>query len=117
MYQNWTNAAMALHTLEGLEDRLRKTKERADGLFAELNKIAGLRIRPVPDGSNVFQLQMDKGYDGKTLSKVLAEKYAVRVPFPEEDGISHLHVNEGLLLRDQDSILAAFRAAVPLSKV
>ncbi|HXO77533.1 MAG TPA: threonine aldolase family protein [Puia sp.] len=117
MYQNWTNAAMALYTLEGLEDRLRKTKERADGLFGELNKIPGLRIRPVPDGSNVFLLQMDKGYDGKTLSKVLAEKYAIRVPSPEEDGVSRLHVNEGLLRREPDSIIAAFRAAVPSAKV
>jgi aspartate/methionine/tyrosine aminotransferase len=108
---------MALHTLDGLEDRLRKTKERADGLFGKLNKIPGLQIRPVPDGSNVFLLQMDKGYDGKTLSKVLAEKYAIRVPSPEEDGVSHLHVNEGLLLREEDSIIAAFRAAVPSAKV
>ncbi len=117
MYQNWTNAAMALHTLDGLEDRLRKTKERADRLFGDLNKIAGLQIRPVPDGSNVFHLRMDKGYDGKILAKVLADKYAIRVPTPEEDGISNLHVNEGLLLRDPDSIITAFRAAVPLAKV
>lgn len=116
MYQNWTNAAMALHTLEGLEQRLQATRERADRLFLALNKIQGIRIQPVPEGSNVFLLQMEKGYDGKTLAKVLAEKYAVRIPSPEEDGVSHLHVNEGLLLREEDSIVAAFRAAVPLAK-
>lgn len=117
MYQNWTNAAMALFTLEGLDERLRITRERADSLFLVLNKIPGIRIRPVPEGSNIFLLQTDKGYDGHTLAKVLAEKYAVRIPGPEEDGFSHLHVNEGLLLRDEDSIVAAFREAVPLAKV
>jgi threonine aldolase len=117
MYQNWTNAAMALHTLGGLEDRLRATRDRADRLFLALNKIPGIRILPVPEGSNVFLLQTDKGYDGKTLANVLAEKYTVRIPSPEEDGFSHLHVNEGLLLRDEDSIVAAFRAAVPLAKL
>lgn len=117
MYQNWTNAAMALNTLDGLEERLKLTREKADKLFAALNKIAGLQIRPVPEGSNIFHLQMDKGYDGKKLAKTLAEKYAVRIPSPEDDGISKLHVNEGLLLRDHDSIVAAFREAVPQAKV
>jgi threonine aldolase len=113
MYQNWTNAAMALFTLDGLEQRLQATRERADRLFQALNKIPGIRIQPVPDGSNVFLLRTDKGYDGKILARVLAEKYAVRIPGPEEDGVSHLHVNEGLLLREEDSIIAAFRAAMP----
>lgn len=117
MYQNWTNAAMALHTLEGLEERLRATRERADQLFLVLNKIPGIRIRPVPDGSNIFFLQTDKGYDGKTLANILREKYAVRIPSPEADGFSRLHVNESLLLREIDSIVAAFQAALPLAKV
>jgi threonine aldolase len=117
MYQNWTNAAMALHTLQGLEERLRATRERSDRLFQALNKIPGIRIRPVPEGSNIFLLQTEKGYDGKTLARMLAEKYAIRVPTPEEDGVSHLHVNESLLLRDEEAIVAAFRAAVPLAKV
>ena len=60
---------------------------------------------------------MDKGYDGKTLAKLLAEKDAIRMPFPDEtDGAIHLHVNETLLLRDNDSIVAAFKAAVPKVK-
>jgi threonine aldolase len=117
MYQNWTNAAMALHTLQGLEDRLRAARERADRLFAAVNKIPGIQVRPVPEGSNIFFLHMDKGYDGKTLAKILAEKYAVRIPGPEEDGVSRLHVNEGLLLREEEAIVAAFRAAAPLAKV
>lgn len=117
MYQNWTNAAMALHTLDGLDERLRAAKERADRLFAALNTIPGLHVRPVPDGCNVFLLQVDKGYDGKTLAKVLREKYAVWTPGPEEDGFSRLRVSEGVGAMDVDATVAAFRAAMPLAKV
>ncbi len=108
---------MALHTLQGLEDRLRATREKADRLFQALNRIPGLQVHPVPEGCNVFLLRTDKGYDGKVLAKVLADKYAVRIPGPEEDGASHLHVSEGLLLREEATIVEAFRAAMPLAKI
>jgi threonine aldolase len=117
MYQNWTNAAIALHNLEGIEERLQTTRQRAGGLFRTLNQIAGLQVSPSPQGSNVFYLRLNKGYDGKTFAKILAEQHAVRIPNPEEDGISRIRVNESLLLREEDSIAAAFRAALPGSKV
>jgi len=117
MYQNWTNAAMALHQLDGIELRLQATREKADKLFDALNTIPGIKVHPVPNGCNLFHLRTDKGVDGKALAKLLAEKDAIRMPFPDElDGAIHLHVNESLLLRDNDSIVAAFKAAVPKDK-
>jgi threonine aldolase len=117
MYQNWTNAAIALHNLEGIEERLQTTRQRAERLFRVLNQVAGIQISPLPQGSNVFYLRLNKGYDPKTFAKVLAEQHAVRIPGPEEDGISRLRVNESLLLREEDSMAAAFQAALPLAKV
>ncbi|MBS1663185.1 MAG: threonine aldolase [Bacteroidetes bacterium] len=117
MYQNWANASMALHTLDGLEDRLRTAREKADRLFAALNKIPGLHVQPVPDGCNIYLLKVDKGYDGKTLAKVLREKYAVWTASPEEDGFSRLRVSEGVGTMDVDATVAAFKAAMPLAKV
>lgn len=114
MYQNWTNAAMALHQLDGLEERLRATREKADKLFAALNGIPGIQVHPVPNGCNVFHLRTDAGYDGKALAILLAQKDKIRMPTPDEtDGAIHLHVNESLLQRDNESIIAAFKAAVP----
>ena len=117
MYQNWTNAAIALHNLEGIEERLQNTRQRAERLFRTLNQVTGIQISPLPQGSNVFYLRLNKGYDLKTFAKVLAEQYAVRIPGPEEDGASRLRVNESLLLREENSMAAAFQAALPLSKV
>jgi len=53
----------------------------------------------------------------KALAKLLAEKDKIRMPTPDPtDGAIHLHVNESLLQRDNESILAAFKAAVPQAK-
>ncbi|HEY4063434.1 MAG TPA: aminotransferase class I/II-fold pyridoxal phosphate-dependent enzyme [Puia sp.] len=117
MYQNWTNAAIALHNLEGIEERLQTTREKAERLFKTLNQITGIHIEAPPQNSNVFYLRLAKGYDGTKFAGVLREQYAVRIPSPEADGISRIRVNESLLLREVDSIVAAFRAALPLAKV
>lgn len=116
MYQNWTNASIALHNLQGLEERLQQTRERAERLFASLNKMPGIRVTPVPQGCNIFYLRLEKGYNLTTFARSLAEKHAIRIPTPEDDGASRLHVNESLLLRDEASIADAFRATLPLAK-
>lgn len=117
MYQNWTNAAMALHHLQGIDDRLNATREKWDKLMKALNGIRGIQIHAMPDGCNIFHLRMDAGYNGKTLATILAEQYAIRIPTPdEEDGAIHLHVKETLLQREQESIVAAFSAAVAKAK-
>jgi threonine aldolase len=118
MYQNWNNAAMALHHLQGIDDRLGATREKWDRVMKALNGIRGIQIHAVPDGCNIFHLRTDPGYDGKTLAILLAEQYAIRMPTPdEEDGFIHLHVNETLLQREPESIIAAFSAAVAKAKV
>jgi len=116
MYQNWTNASIALHNLQDIELRLQQTRERAEKLFASLNKVPGIRITPVPQGCNIFYMRLEKGYDLTTFARSLAEKHAIRIPTPEEDGASRLHVNESLLLRDEASVADAFRATLLLAK-
>jgi threonine aldolase len=118
MYQNWTNASIALHHLEGLDGRLSSAKEKWDKMIKQLNGIDGIQLQPVPNGCNVFHLRLASGYDGKKLAKSLHEQYAIRIPSPDEqDGAIHLHVNETLLQRDPESIIAAFSAAVAGAKV
>jgi threonine aldolase len=117
MYQNWSNAAMALHQLDGLEQRLVTTREKAGRLFQALNTIPGIQVHTLPEGCNVYHLRLEKGYDGERLAKMLAEKENIRMPTPDPtDGAIHLHVNESLLLRENESIIAAFKAAVPKVK-
>lgn len=112
MYRNWTNAAMALYQLEGIEDRLKKSKEKADVLFSELNKIPGISITPIPDGSNIFNFQLTKGYDAQDLQRILRDKHIIRISPAQQDGLIKLHVNESILLRDTVSIVNAFKDAL-----
>ena len=109
MYQNWGNAAMALYQLEGIDTRLKLSREKADTLFARLNNLPGLKITSIPEGSNIFNLQVSKGGD---FRKVLLEQFAIRIGGPGEDGLIKLHVNESLLLRETDAIVQAFKTAL-----
>jgi threonine aldolase len=54
MYGNWSNAAMALHRLDGIETRLQNAIKRADQLFPELNKVSGIKITALPGGTNIY---------------------------------------------------------------
>ena len=58
MYGNWLNAAMALHRLEGLEERLQEAIKRSTKIFASLNKIKGVRINALDDGTNIYELSL-----------------------------------------------------------
>jgi threonine aldolase len=53
MYSNWTNAAMALHRLEGVETRLKAAVAQSRELFEALNKIPGIKISALNSGTNI----------------------------------------------------------------
>jgi threonine aldolase len=116
MYQNWANAAMALYQLDGIEDRYKATREKAERLFKALNQLQAIQITPLPEGSNVFYLRLGKGYDGVVFCQTLREKHGIWVPTAEPDGFSRLRINESLLLREDDAILRAFQEAMAQAK-
>jgi threonine aldolase len=115
MWQNWHNAAVALHTLEGIDERLLRAREKAADLFAQLNRLPGVEILPIPEGSNVFRFRLAEQYDRKQFALTLREKYAIRIAAsPEEDGYARIHVNESILLREEKELIGAFKASLGL---
>jgi threonine aldolase len=110
MYRNWTNAAIALSNLEGIDDRLKKSKEKADVLFSKLNEIPGIKVSAIPNGSNIFNLQLT-GHDAETFVQTLWDKHVIGISLPQEDGFIKLHVNESILLRDTEAIVRAFKSS------
>jgi threonine aldolase len=117
MYQNWSNASIALHHLLGLENRLTAAKETWEKLTTPLNSIGAFQIQTIPNGCNIFHIKMNPGYDGKKLAEALSGEHAIRLPTPDEaDGAIHLHVNETILQRDQKDIITAFTAAAKAAK-
>ena len=113
-FSNWGNAAMALHTLDGLEDRLKRSAEKSTALFAGLNKLPGIKITSIPNGSNIFNMELT-GADPKIFSKTLSEKYQVKLRVGS--GVTQIRVNETLLRQDNQRITAAFADALQVAKV
>ncbi|HYH15641.1 MAG TPA: aminotransferase class I/II-fold pyridoxal phosphate-dependent enzyme, partial [Flavisolibacter sp.] len=109
MYGNWTNAAMALHRLEGFETRLQEAIKRATAIFAALNKIPGFKVSHLDNGTNIYALELDPKLDGKKLQETLNKQFNIRMAPPSQKGQAPLFVNETLLYQSADAIVAAFK--------
>lgn len=109
MYGNWLNAAMALHRLEGTESRLQEAIKRANTVFAALNKMKGVKVSALDNGTNIYNLTLAKEIDGKKFQETLNKQYHILMPPPNKDNQTKLSVNETLLYQDTDTIINAFK--------
>jgi threonine aldolase len=112
MYGNWTNAAMALSRLEGLEQRLSDTLRHAKEIFTSLNGLPGLKVSALEGGTNIYSLQLPTPMDVKKLNEVLSKQYFMRIPRPNEKGQVMITVNESWLSRDVAYFTEAFKNAI-----
>jgi threonine aldolase len=115
MYRNWTSAAMALQRLEGVESRLQAAIARSKELFTALNKIPGINITALKDGTNIYQLTLAKNINGKKLSETLSKQYGIRMGGPDAENGVKISVNETLLYKDAKYLGKAFEDAVAVS--
>lgn len=115
MYQNWTNAAMAAHRLDGFEERLKEAIKRADKIFEGLNKIPGVKVNKLDGGSNMHQMKVPAKLNLQAYRDELT-KNNIRTPRPNENGELMISVNETLLYQEPDAIVAAFRSAIEKAK-
>lgn len=117
MYQSWVNAAMAFYHLEGLDDRLKKMAQQAQELFTQLNNLPGIKINPLPNGSNIFHLEPANTVDLAKLRETLNKKHNIFMPGRRGNDPVRLTVNESLLKRDNKNLIAAFKDALQAAKV
>lgn len=112
MYSNWANAAMALHRLQGMEDRLQNAKNNAAVLFEAVNKLPGIQINALQGGTNIYQLQLAKAINGNRFQSILKDSWFIRIPRPDKNNRTLITVNETLLYRDTAYLIEAFKKAV-----
>lgn len=112
MYGNWTNAAMALSRLDGIEQRLADSIKRAEEVFAALNAIPGVKVSPLDGGTNIYSLQLPGNIDLKKLNEVLTKQYMIRIPRPDDKNQALITVNETLLVRNASYVVEAFKNAL-----
>jgi len=115
MYGNWLNAAMALHRVEGTEQRLKEAIKRSKEIFSLLNQIPGVKINVLEGGTNVHYIQLPAGINGGKLAEHLSTKYFIWMQTPVRNGRIKIKVNETLLYRDVKYISDAFKNTVKIA--
>ena len=112
MAENWLNAAMALHRLEGIEVRFADAKKRASELFLEINKISGLKIAEIIGGSNIYTLQLPKDISGEKFCDAMFNNYKIAFNNPNENNQIDILVNETILYQNTSYIIDAFKKSL-----
>lgn len=111
MFSSWANAAMALHYLEGLEERLQRSKVKGKALIETLNSTKKFNITAVKEGSNIFNFQFLAKTDALKFSKYLFDKHNI-IFGARGIGKSHILINESILHQDNNKISEAFDKAM-----
>lgn len=112
VFQNWNNTAVALHYLEGINNRWDKVLQAEAIILSELNKIDGLSISSLKNGTNIYDLKVTKAIDPKELATVLYDDYNIRMRRADQQGLVKFVINESILARQTSEIVDAWVAAV-----
>lgn len=112
VFQSWNHTAMANHYLTGINERWMEVVKRSKTLISELNRINGLTISNLENGTNIHELRMDAAIDLKKLAGYLYEEHNIWVARASEEGTVKFTVNESLLSRDTNTILDAWKKGV-----
>ncbi len=112
MYGNWTNAAMALHRIEGFENRLQKAVNMSNEVFSAVNKFPGVQINSLAGGTNIYDMNLSKEIDGKKMQEKLNKEFNIKIGRPDDRNHSQLTVNETLLYQSADYVINAFKKSI-----
>jgi threonine aldolase len=112
VYQSWHNTAMALHYLEGINDRLKKVYSTANNLIAELNKIDGVTIKNIKNGTNIYDLNLSDKIDLKKLAIYLNKEHNIWLGRANKQGVVKFTINESILTRDYADLLKAWKKGI-----
>ncbi|HTF20176.1 MAG TPA: beta-eliminating lyase-related protein [Chryseolinea sp.] len=116
-YQTWGASAMALHYLEGIEERWKQVSQVTARLITELNTIRGITITPIQQGTNIYNLKTDPSIDFKKLGAVLYDEHNLGVGGMNAEGMSKFQVNDSILRRKPEELLAAWKQSVKQATV
>ena len=92
LIRGWVYAAVALHFLDGFEERFQRGIETSEDLFSRLENHPSFSLRRIPGGSNVFVLGV-LGTDPRAFHERVAAA-GISMREPREDGSIVVQVNE-----------------------
>lgn len=108
-FQTWTNTAMAAHYLVGIEERWKQVVEQTKLLITQLNKMEGIQITALENGTNIYDLKLESKINLKQLAAYLYQEHQIILGRANQDGIVKFTVNESLLSRSVEDVVAAWK--------
>ncbi len=113
----WPYAAVALHYLEGFEERFQKSVKKAEDLFTQLNQLPGIEVKSVPNGTYIHHLHLDKNINKRKLSNFLSKNTSIKIyGVAEPQGHITLRLTETILNQSNDEIVKAFSQGLQAAK-
>ena len=97
----WESAAVALHYLDGFEERYQRAVRSGEELLGRLEQ-KNIRVRRMEAGTNVFQLDFPSRPDVR-FQKRLADR-GITIGLPPAQGPVVVQVNETILRRSPEEI-------------
>ena len=115
-FQNWGNTSVALHYLTGIEARWKEVVLSAQKLIKTLNKMNGVTITQLKNGTNIYDLKLAEEISLKKLAGFLYKEYNILLGRANEKGIVKFTVNESLLRRNSQEIVEAWKEGIEVAK-
>lgn len=117
IFTNWPSAAMALHHLNTIDNVMEKIKVKSADLFSQFRQLKGIKVNPVVNGTNQFNVSLSDSIDPVKLNTRLRGEHNIIFGQPKEDGFVKIKVNPTLLRRDNQTIIESFREAITFASV
>lgn len=112
VFQSWNNTSVALHYLEGIDEKWNKIVSTATKLISKLNQLKGVSIKSLENGTNIYDLKLSKEINLKKLANYLYDEHNIWLGRANENGIVKFTVNESILTRNLEEIVNAWRIGV-----
>ena len=80
----------------------------ANKLIDELNKIDGISISSIENGTNIYNLKLANDISSREVSEKLFEEHNIHLGYGENGNV-RFAVNESLLTRDLSEIINAWK--------
>ncbi|MDC8004847.1 aminotransferase class I/II-fold pyridoxal phosphate-dependent enzyme [Aureisphaera galaxeae] len=112
VFQSWNHTSVALHYLNGINKRWNEILKTSKAMISELNKIDGVSIVSLQNGTNIYDLTLNEEISLKKLAIFLYNEHSIWLGRSNEKGVVKFTVNESLLTRDYDDIMSAWKKGI-----
>lgn len=106
--QNWTNAAMALHQLETIEEKLKEVKRRSNEVLKGLESIEGVNVELKKNSTNIYFVELPSHFNIQKINQQLLEEFKIVLLPARPSNRWMLMMNETLLNQSSETIVNAF---------